>query len=143
MTDEGAGKQTWGTARFNDNSAIVIHFRETEVAPVILTPEDEMTMGRYDGTSPNVPTLDLTPFGAYEKGVSRMHAAIRRGDGSLNLVDLGSVNGTFLNGQRLIPNRPHVLRDGDEVKFGKLMCHVYFKALNKPPQIPPPLPPKQ
>jgi hypothetical protein len=139
ITEASEGKQTWGTARFTETSAIVIHFRDSEAAPVMLKPQDETTMGRYDGTSPNVPTLDLTPFGAYEKGVSRMHAAIRRGEGSLNLVDLGSVNGTFLNGQRLIPNRPHIIRDGDEIKFGKLMCHVYFKALPKtslptPPQ---------
>lgn len=131
IQESGEGKATWGTARFSENSAIVIHFREVSVDPVILLPQDETTMGRYDGTSLNVPTLDLTPFGAYEKGVSRMHAAIRRGDGALNLVDLGSVNGTFLNGQRLIPNRPHILRDGDEVKFGKLVCHIYFKTLQR------------
>ena len=61
-----------------------------------------------------------------------MHAVVRRGDGLLNLIDLGSVNGTYLNGQRLIPNQPRVLRDGDEIKFGKLVCYVYFKPLQAP-----------
>lgn len=131
IPEAGAGKNTWGTGSFSESSAIVVHFQEIGVDPILLIPQDETTMGRYDGTSPNVPTLDLTPFGAYEKGVSRMHAAIRKAEGSLNLVDLGSVNGTFLNGQRLTPNRPHMLHDGDEIKFGKLVCHIYFKKVHQ------------
>jgi len=42
-------------------------------------------------------------------------------------LGVGSSNGTFLNGQRLVPNQPRVLRDGDEVRFGKLVAHIYFK----------------
>lgn len=119
-------KAAWGTARFGADTMIVIHIRDNPT-PVQLKPQDEMILGRYDGTSTATPTLDLTPFGAYENGVSRIHAAIRRGEDTLTLVDLGSVNGTHLNGQRLIPNQPRVLRDGDEVRLGKLVCHVYFK----------------
>jgi pSer/pThr/pTyr-binding forkhead associated (FHA) protein len=52
---------------------------------------------------------------------------IRRGEDTLTLVDLGSTNGTHLNGQRLIPNQPRVLRDGDEVRLGKLVFHIFFK----------------
>ena len=47
--------------------------------------------------------------------------AIRRGEDTLTLVDLGSVNGTHLNGQRLVPNQPRVLRDGDEIRLGRLV----------------------
>jgi hypothetical protein len=119
-------KAAWGTARFAADTLIIIHIRDNPT-PIQLKPQDEMILGRYDGTSTATPTLDLTPFGAYENGVSRIHAAIRRGEDTLTLVDLGSVNGTHLNGQRLIPNQPRVLRDGDEVRLGKLVCHVYFK----------------
>ena len=74
-----------------------------------------------------VPDVDLAPYGAAEQGVSRRHAVIRRGEDTLTLVDLGSTNGTHLNGQRLIPHQPRVLRDGDEVRLGKLVFHIFFK----------------
>lgn len=126
ITNELVGRNSWGTARFGREAKIIVHIRDA-VEPVVLTPEEEMILGRADAMSPKKPSLDLTPYGAQEKGVSRVHAAIRRGEDTLTLVDLGSVNGTHLNGQRLIPNQPRVLRDGDEVRLGKLVCHVYFK----------------
>ena len=125
-TNDLVGRNSWGTARFGREARIIIHIRDA-AEPVVLAPEDEMILGRADATSSNKPAVDLGPFGAQEKGVSRVHAAIRRGEDTLTLVDLGSVNGTHLNGQRLIPNQPRVLRDGDEIRLGKLICHVYFK----------------
>ncbi|MCS7071755.1 MAG: FHA domain-containing protein, partial [Anaerolinea sp.] len=67
----------------------------------------------------------------FEKGVSRLHAAICRQDETLTIVDMGSSNGTHLNGQRLIPDQPRVLRDGDEIRLGKLVAHIYFKRQNQ------------
>jgi len=125
-TSQLTGKSTWGTARFAREASIILHIRDAN-DPIVLTPADEMTLGRADPASTSKPSLDLTPFGAQEKGVSRMHATIRRGDDTLTLIDLGSVNGTHLNGQRLIPNQPRVLRDGDEIRLGKLVCHIFFK----------------
>lgn len=50
-------------------------------------------------------------------GVSRFHARIQRTKrGSLVLSDLGSSNGTYLNGRRL--KQPQSLEDGDRVRFG-------------------------
>lgn len=118
---------TWGTARFMDAAVLVIHIRDA-VEPLTVTPGAETLIGRADVSSRTTPTVDLAPFGAQEKGVSRMHATIRRSDESLLLIDMGSVNGTYLNGQRLMVDHPHVLRDGDEVRLGKLVMHIYFKA---------------
>lgn len=120
------GRVTWGTARFNPGGMIVIHVRDFE-QPVILHPKDEILLGRSDAKSESAPDLDLNPYGAAEQGVSRRHASIRRGEDTLTLVDLGSTNGTHLNGQRLIPNQPRVLRDGDEIRVGKLAFHIFFK----------------
>ena len=120
-------KQAWGTARFGPNSSVLVHVRENP-QPIEIWPHDETILGRHDATGPATPTIDLTPYGAYENGVSRIHAAIRRGEDTLTLVDLGSVNGTHLNGQRLVPNQPRVLRDGDEVRLGKLVCYIFFKT---------------
>jgi hypothetical protein len=127
-TDIFAVHATWGTARFDANSQIVMHVRDyTET--ITIKPEACTLLGRYDVGSSQRPDLDLTPFGALDKGVSRVHAAIYRNEDTdtLTLVDMGSANGTHLNGQRLIPDQPRVLRDGDEVRLGKLVAHIYFK----------------
>ena len=121
-----AAKATWGTARFGQDASIIIHIRDAS-EPIVLQPSKQMVLGRADSNSTQIPDLDLTPYGALEKGVSRIHAAIHRSDDTLTLVDMGSVNGTHLNGQRLIPDQPRVLRDGDEIRLGKLVAHIYFK----------------
>jgi|SRR5215831_1071361 len=117
---------TWGTARFNASSAIVIKLRDAGES-MELPPTEEVLMGRYDVSNTVELGVDLTPYGARDNGVSRVHAAIRRGEDTLTLVDLNSANGTHLNGQRLTPNQPRVLRDGDEVRLGKLVFHVFFR----------------
>jgi pSer/pThr/pTyr-binding forkhead associated (FHA) protein len=48
--------------------------------------------------------------------VSRQHAAIETAGGQATLSDLGSTNGTFVNGQRV--SGPVVLSPGDSVMFG-------------------------
>ncbi len=120
------GRITWGTARFERQSSIVVHVRD-HPEPVQLLPKDEIIIGRSDEELSVKPDLDMAPFGGAEQGVSRRHAIIRRGEDTLTLVDLESTNGTHLNGQRLIPNQPRVLRDGDEIRMGRLVFHIFFK----------------
>lgn len=122
-----AAKATWGTARFSTSASIVIHVRDA-AEPITLQPAKRTLVGRSDASSAQKPDLDLTPFGALEKGVSRIHAAIDRSEDTLTLVDMGSSNGTHLNGQRLVADQPRVLRDGDEIRFGRLVAHIYFKS---------------
>ncbi len=50
--------------------------------------------------------------------VSRLHAEFRADPEKLELVDLGSTNGTFVNSVRLAPNQPRRLEPGDELRFG-------------------------
>jgi hypothetical protein len=58
-----------------------------------------------------------------DRQVSRHHARISlEGDGYI-LTDLGSKNGTFLNGQEL--EEPHVLQDGDEIQIA-YCCKLAF-----------------
>ena len=119
-------RATWGTARFGEDAAITLRIRDT-AEPITLQPAKRSVLGRNDAANPQQPDVDLTPYGALEKGVSRIHAAITRSEDTLTLVDLGSVNGTHLNGQRLIPDQPRVLRDGDEIRLGRLVAHVFFR----------------
>jgi pSer/pThr/pTyr-binding forkhead associated (FHA) protein len=40
--------------------------------------------------------------------------------------EVGALNGTFVNGTKLVTGRPHTLQDGDRVSFG--MVKLIFKA---------------
>ncbi len=54
-----------------------------------------------------------------EMSVSRQHASIEiDNEGKVWLVDLNSSNGTFRNGERLVPRVRHLLSDGDRIGFG-------------------------
>jgi len=48
-------------------------------------------------------------------GISRQHARIKVGPGSVVLEDLGSTNGSFVNGERIVKCE---LKDGDKIQFG-------------------------
>jgi len=124
--DELSAKATWGTAHYKSGTSIILHIRDA-AEPISVKPSQRLIFGRSDQTSPVKPDVDLSSYGALEKGVSRQHAAIEISEDTLMLLDVGSSNGTFLNGQRLPPNQPRVLRDGDEVRLGKLVVYVYFQ----------------
>ena len=53
--------------------------------------------------------------------VSGNHARLQyNACGQFEVVDLGSTNGTFVNGQQLTPNMPRVVNVGDIVRFANL-----------------------
>lgn len=55
--------------------------------------------------------------------LSRRHATVSRGPGGeLTIEDLGSANGTFVNGERL--SEPRVLRAGDVIRLGQSQLAV-------------------
>jgi two-component system cell cycle response regulator len=54
-----------------------------------------------------------------DSSISRYHAFLGADDeGQVRLTDLGSTNGTFLNGRRLPDNTPVRVQDGDRLQFG-------------------------
>ena len=79
----------------------------------------EYLLGREDATSAYVPDIDLAPYGAEQSGVSRRHAKIVA-QGGYFLEDLNSVNGSFVNRQKLLPGQRMPLNNGDEIRLGKL-----------------------
>ena len=73
--------------------------------------------------------VDLNPYGAYELGVSKYHARIRLNQANyLEIADLASANGTFLNGTRLKPLDQYQFTEGDELRFAKLVARVSFEV---------------
>ncbi len=88
--------------------------------------EDEIVLGRVDNYTDFPPDIDLSHFGGWEQGVSRLHASIRREGSRLMVSDLGSTNGTFLNEERLPARQPHLLCDGDRIRLGLLELQIFF-----------------
>jgi hypothetical protein len=92
-----------------------------------LADRTEFTLGRSSEGQTVLPDIDLSPYQAYDKGVSRLHAAIKLTEEQVLLTDLGSVNGTRLNGQRMSSNKPTQLHHGDIIALGKLKLQVIIR----------------
>lgn len=84
----------------------------------------DYTIGRISGTQPILPDIDLTPYRAYEAGVSRLHATVRVSDENISVFDLGSANGTSINGVKIPPYVPQPLKNGDILVLGKFQVEV-------------------
>lgn len=82
-------------------------------------------IGRYD-ISENAQELDLTPYGAGDRGVSRDHAQVHVEDAGIFITDLNSTNGTYIHGKRLDPQTPTLLQKGTELLLGRLTLQVMF-----------------
>jgi hypothetical protein len=92
-----------------------------------LPDEEEVILGRATTGQSMVPDINLEPYRAFEAGVSRIHAAIRMVEDQVLITDLGSGNGTRINGNKIEPNIPQPIKDGDLVNLGKLKIQVIIQ----------------
>ena len=86
--------------------------------------ENDLVIGRKDKQLETQPDVDLGPYGAEEMGVSRHHLRLRADEEAVYAVDLSSGNGTSLNGARLEPEKPYPLKDGDDLRLGRLKLNI-------------------
>jgi pSer/pThr/pTyr-binding forkhead associated (FHA) protein len=56
-----------------------------------------------------------------------LHAVLKRKGAQVHVMDLGSSNGTYLNGKRLKPNVEQTLQHGDLLSLGKLKIQILLK----------------
>ncbi|NJL92672.1 MAG: FHA domain-containing protein [Anaerolineae bacterium] len=105
---------------------LALHFKQGAYR-VPLPAKPEVTLGRVDASTNTFPDVDLTTLDGTELGVSRRHAIIQHKEDQVLLLDLDSVNGTYVNGQRVLPAAPRVLQDGDEIRLGKLRARIIFE----------------
>lgn len=112
---------------FGPNMVLYIQVRGARQMLRMQPRGDEMIIGRQSSDSVMLPDIDLSPFQADTQGVSRLHAGLRRQDDTLVLSDLGSLNHTYINGQKLHQHEVRVLHHGDEIRFGQLMVRIYFR----------------
>lgn len=92
-----------------------------------ITESGDISIGRYSDGQPMMPDIDLTPYKAYEAGVSRMHASITIGEDNISITDLGSANGTRINGKKISANVPYTMQHGDMLTLGKFKIQVIFQ----------------
>lgn len=87
-------------------------------------------IGRNDSTNDITVDIDLSDCDSTPPTVSRRHAEISWVEGNLQILDLGSSNGTFVDGQKLSPVNPKEtyspvsLKPGSKVKLGNLEFEV-------------------
>jgi hypothetical protein len=125
-----AAMSSAGSTQFTDNMVLRLEI-DGAPTPILLHPKAETSIGRRDPATGTMPDVDLSAYAGYRLGVSRKHAIIRLKNHQLEIYDLGSSNGTSVNGVRLTPHQPHVLRDGDEVLLGKMMVRVLFQIRSR------------
>ena len=102
-------------------------YLEGQLHPAHIDSKDEFVIGRKAGVTSDV-SFDLSPTGGYHLGISRRHAVIRRTDHGYELVDLGSVNGTWLDDERLSPHRPYPLASGSHLRLGRMRLFVRYRT---------------
>lgn len=119
-------RRRWGTAYFDRTSQVQLTFRDTGQSLLVEVNHD-LVLGRaHDQPGVAMPDVDLGPYGALDQGVSRVHLMFSRDHDTITVTDLGSANSTYLNGQRLMPHEPRILRDNDELRLGRLVIRVAF-----------------
>lgn len=85
---------------------------------IVLSRRTELIIGRAHKSS--VPDIDLSPYGGSQAGVSRQHSRLLYKDKQWYVEDLGSTNGTFVNGVKLLPHTPVTFKNGDLIRCGQI-----------------------
>jgi len=75
--------------------------------------KSEVIIGREDNIGLTIPS----------SAVSRRHARVTRDKDGYTLEDLGSSNGTYVNGQKLAGSR--LLKSGDQIRLGQAITLLY------------------
>ena len=99
--------------------------RRRQVVPGRLGRAGEATVGRAPGCA-----IVLT--GDY---VSAHHARLFEREGRVWVEDLGSTNGTLLNGRRV--RRPAAMRAGDRLRIGDVVLGLHLEPATAPAATPP------
>jgi len=109
------------------NNGIAIFFAE-QTKPFVIRTDEEIIIGRR-ATQQLASLLDLSDFDGYAMGVSRRHAMIRQAKSGYEVIDLSSSNGTWLNGVRLVPNKPYSLPSGSRLRLSRIRLFVFYRAV--------------
>lgn len=99
--------------------------------PALFQNAERITIGRMRSVEGEGVAFDLSEYDGAQMGVSRQHAAVHVLPNGYFLEDLKSTNGSWLNSERLEPLTRYALSNGDHIRLGDLMMHVYFSEAVK------------
>lgn len=88
----------------------------SSLSALALGPGEPVTLGRSPQCGARVD----------HAGISREHARIHASDGAWYVTDLGSRNGTFVNGWKLPADEPVMVHEGDVLGLGSCELYVTF-----------------
>lgn len=114
-----------GTGFFHRQARLYLH-HDSGKAILVDVRTGIKVVGRRSHEAAESNLIDLTELGAKEFGVSRRHVQLSLSDESVYAIDLGSTNGTFLNRERLVPEKPYVVRNRAVLQVGVLILRVQF-----------------
>lgn len=98
--------------------------------PYYMAVYKELVLGRRsDATLES--TLDLSDLDAFNMGVSRRHAILRRTESGFEVIDLSSRNGTWLNAEQLVPNKPYPFASGSQLRIGRMRLFIVYHVVGK------------
>jgi pSer/pThr/pTyr-binding forkhead associated (FHA) protein len=126
-----AARSTASTARSTPRGArrrrfTIVTVWSTSLPEFFFSKDDETTIGRADPVTGILPDIDLTPVDA-NRSVSRRHAKIiRSGHDYCVLEEVGTVNGTYVNEQRIPTGMPVTIHNGDAIKIGLIAMKAVF-----------------
>lgn len=89
----------------------------------VLLQGGRLILGRQQ-SAPDVTMLPIQTHNAAELGVSRQHVALIPTAEGIAALDLGSTNGSSLNGQPMVTGQLYLLTDGDHLQLGQLVLEV-------------------
>ena len=124
-----------GELHSGKRAILALVFPNSSQPPICIEVQDKFVIGRLQSSDGSTPDLDLNRYGAYLQGVSRQHIAFLKQDDILQIMDLDSTNGTYLNGEKLMPQQARILRDGDQLCLGLLPVLVLFMPSDYAPDI--------
>ncbi|MDG4597683.1 MAG: FHA domain-containing protein [Candidatus Contendobacter sp.] len=85
---------------------------------------EKLSIGRDPDFSPLAARLNAYP------NISRRHAELQRVAQGISVHDLGSVNGTFVAGQRITPDAPVLLEHNTRLRFARDL-DVHLKIIRE------------
>ncbi len=104
--------------------------------PITFTNRREIIIGRADPNSEQRPDIDVSGLPINYSSISRKHLRFIFSTDSWYAEDMGSRNGSWLNGKLLLPHQRYPVRNGDQFQVGTVRLSVTYR--DDPTPIPSP-----